>query len=97
MNLATPPTKFSNYNTINCKQQEKQVKKVWHKQFRKMKGKRNLAVTVDGSWQKRCFSSKNGLVTLTLSNKAMQGRIRLYHLPITPFLTITVFLTKTLS
>ncbi|GFU08250.1 uncharacterized protein TNCV_2901901 [Trichonephila clavipes] len=28
-------------------------------------GKRDLAVVVDGSWQKRGFSSKNGLVTVT--------------------------------
>ncbi|GFU11486.1 uncharacterized protein TNCV_4742271 [Trichonephila clavipes] len=28
-------------------------------------GKRYLAVAVDGSWQKRGFSSKNGLVTVT--------------------------------
>ncbi|GFW44015.1 uncharacterized protein TNCV_997801 [Trichonephila clavipes] len=28
-------------------------------------GKRDLAVAVDGSWQKRGFSSKNGLVTVT--------------------------------
>ncbi|GFS59075.1 uncharacterized protein TNCV_69661 [Trichonephila clavipes] len=27
-------------------------------------GKRDLAVAVDGSWQKRGFSSKNGLVTV---------------------------------
>ncbi|GFW97954.1 hypothetical protein TNCV_2599931 [Trichonephila clavipes] len=28
-------------------------------------GKRDLTVAVDGSWQKRGFSSKNGLVTVT--------------------------------
>ncbi|GFT09406.1 hypothetical protein TNCV_5062701 [Trichonephila clavipes] len=28
-------------------------------------GQRDLAVAVDGSWQKRGFSSKNGLVTVT--------------------------------
>ncbi|GFT62227.1 uncharacterized protein TNCV_1701191 [Trichonephila clavipes] len=28
-------------------------------------GKRDFAVAVDGSWQKRGFSSKNGLVTVT--------------------------------
>ncbi|GFU29958.1 uncharacterized protein TNCV_1687261 [Trichonephila clavipes] len=51
------------------RQQEKPVNTVWQKLFVKplMKndGKRDLAVAVDGSWQKRGFSSKNGLVTVT--------------------------------
>ncbi|GBM29710.1 hypothetical protein AVEN_156896-1 [Araneus ventricosus] len=51
---------------LECKQQEKHVKKVWQKQFIKQEvhneGKRDI--TVDGSWQKRGFPSMNGLVTL---------------------------------
>ncbi|GFV02538.1 uncharacterized protein TNCV_5017061 [Trichonephila clavipes] len=50
-------------------QQEKPVNTVWQKLFvkplMKKDGKRDLAVAVDGSWQKRGFSSKNGLVTVT--------------------------------
>ncbi|GFV13105.1 hypothetical protein TNCV_2378161 [Trichonephila clavipes] len=48
---------------------EKPVNTVWQKLFvkplMKMMEKRDLAVAVDGSWQKRGFSSKNGLVTVT--------------------------------
>ncbi|GFU79949.1 uncharacterized protein TNCV_578291 [Trichonephila clavipes] len=50
-------------------QQEKPVNTVWQKLFvkplMKMMEKRDLAVAVDGSWQKRGFSSKNGLLTVT--------------------------------
>ncbi|GFV88932.1 uncharacterized protein TNCV_4507061, partial [Trichonephila clavipes] len=50
-------------------QQEKPVNTVWQKLFvkplMKMMEKGTLAVAVDGSWQKRGFSSKNGLVTVT--------------------------------
>ncbi|GFW01833.1 hypothetical protein TNCV_60851 [Trichonephila clavipes] len=50
-------------------QQEKPGNTVWQKLFvkplMKMMEKRDLAVAVDGSWQKRGFSSKNGLVTVT--------------------------------
>ncbi|GFU87768.1 uncharacterized protein TNCV_1892051 [Trichonephila clavipes] len=50
-------------------QQEKPVNTVWQKlfvkQLMKMMAKRDLAVAVDGSWQKRGFSSKNGLLTVT--------------------------------
>ncbi|GFW95592.1 uncharacterized protein TNCV_2857581 [Trichonephila clavipes] len=58
------------FEAVKCiKQQEKSVNTVWQKLFVKplMKndGKRDLAVAVDGSWQKRGFSSKNGLVTVT--------------------------------
>ncbi|GFT54058.1 hypothetical protein TNCV_154141 [Trichonephila clavipes] len=52
----------------NCNK-EKPVNTVWQKLFvkplMKMMEKRDLAVAVDGSWQKRGFSSKNGLVTVT--------------------------------
>ncbi|GFU73539.1 hypothetical protein TNCV_989751 [Trichonephila clavipes] len=50
-------------------QQEKPVNTVWQKLFvkplMKMMEKGTFAVAVDGSWQKRGFSSKNGLVTVT--------------------------------
>ncbi|GFX83067.1 uncharacterized protein TNCV_4986611 [Trichonephila clavipes] len=69
MNLPRHPQNSQSTTTFYCRQQEKPVNTVWQKLFVKplMKndGKRDLAVAVDGSWQKRCFSSKNGLVTVT--------------------------------
>ncbi|GFT16310.1 hypothetical protein TNCV_873891 [Trichonephila clavipes] len=57
------------FNTDPVKQQEKPVNTVWQKLLVRAvdenDGKRDLAVAVDGSWQKRGFSSKNGLVTVT--------------------------------
>ncbi|GFW62039.1 uncharacterized protein TNCV_1684701 [Trichonephila clavipes] len=67
MNLPRHPQNSQSTTTFYCRQQEKPVNTVWQKLFTLMKndGKRDLAVAVDGSWQKRGFSSKNGLVTVT--------------------------------
>ncbi|GFU23181.1 uncharacterized protein TNCV_3516141 [Trichonephila clavipes] len=60
-------------------QQEKPVNTVWQKLFvkplMKMMEKRDLAVAVDGSWQKRCFSSKNGLLTDTSVDTGYSGKM----------------------
>ncbi|GFW76560.1 uncharacterized protein TNCV_2681771 [Trichonephila clavipes] len=69
MNLPRHPQNSQSTTTFYCRQQEKPVNTVWQKLFvkplMKMMEKRDLAVAVDGSWQKRGFSSKNGLVTVT--------------------------------
>ncbi|GFW74438.1 uncharacterized protein TNCV_2413371 [Trichonephila clavipes] len=69
MNLPRHPQNSQSTTTFYCRQQEKPVNTVWQKLFvkplMKMMEKRDLAVAVDGSWQKRGFSSKNGLLTVT--------------------------------
>ncbi|GFV82370.1 uncharacterized protein TNCV_3443601 [Trichonephila clavipes] len=59
MNLPPPPTKFSKYNHILLQATRKPVNTVWQKAVREAvdenDGKRDLAVAVDGSWQKRGF------------------------------------------
>ncbi|GFW41008.1 uncharacterized protein TNCV_414171 [Trichonephila clavipes] len=61
MNLPQPPTKFSKYNHILLQATREAVREAVDEND----GKRDLAVAVDGSWQKRGFSLKNGLVTVT--------------------------------
>ncbi|GFX48158.1 uncharacterized protein TNCV_4114931 [Trichonephila clavipes] len=67
MNLPPPPTKFSKYNHILLQATRETCEHSMAEAVREAvdenDGKRDLAV--DGSWQKRGFSSKNGLVTVT--------------------------------
>ncbi|GFY16751.1 uncharacterized protein TNCV_2788731 [Trichonephila clavipes] len=69
MNLPPPPTKFSKYNHILLQARKETCEYSMAEAVREAvdenDGKRDFAVTVDGSWQKRGFSSKNGLVTVT--------------------------------
>ncbi|GFV57393.1 uncharacterized protein TNCV_3569451 [Trichonephila clavipes] len=69
MNLPPPPTKFSKYNQILLQATRETCEHSMAEAVREAvdenDGKRDLAVAVDGSWQKRGFSSKNGLVTVT--------------------------------
>ncbi|GFV61264.1 uncharacterized protein TNCV_891111 [Trichonephila clavipes] len=69
MNLPPPPTKFSKYSHILLQATRETCEHSMAEAVRKAvdenDGKRDLAVAVDGSWQKRGFSSKNGLVTVT--------------------------------
>ncbi|GFX93089.1 uncharacterized protein TNCV_140331 [Trichonephila clavipes] len=69
MNLPPPPTKFSKYNHILLQATRKTCEHSMAEAVREAvdenDGKRDLSVAVDGSWQKRGFSSKNGLVTVT--------------------------------
>ncbi|GFV35082.1 uncharacterized protein TNCV_2304341 [Trichonephila clavipes] len=64
-----PPTKFSKYNHILLQATRETCEHSMAEAVREAvdenDGKRDLAVAVDGSWQKRGFSSKNGLVTVT--------------------------------
>ncbi|GFX81891.1 uncharacterized protein TNCV_2570911 [Trichonephila clavipes] len=69
MNLPPPPTKFSKYNHILLQATRETCEHSMAEAVREAvdenDGKRDLAVAFDGSWQKRGFSSKNGLVTVT--------------------------------
>ncbi|GFV39206.1 uncharacterized protein TNCV_4328121 [Trichonephila clavipes] len=69
MNLPPPPTKFSKYNHILLQATRETCEHSMAEAVREAvdenDGKRELAVAVDGSWQKRGFSSKNGLLTVT--------------------------------
>ncbi|GFS77970.1 uncharacterized protein TNCV_2028391 [Trichonephila clavipes] len=69
MNLPPPPTKFSKYNHILLQATRETCEHSMAEAVREAvdenDGKRDLAVAVDGSWQKRVFFSKNGLVTVT--------------------------------
>ncbi|GFT77744.1 uncharacterized protein NPIL_376761 [Nephila pilipes] len=69
MNLPPPPTKFTKFNNIllqaareTC---EESMAEAVHEAVEENEGGRDIAVAVDGSWQKRGFSSKNGVVTVT--------------------------------
>ncbi|GFT75644.1 uncharacterized protein NPIL_99571 [Nephila pilipes] len=69
MNLPPPPTKFTKFNNIllqaareTC---EESMAEAVHDAVEENEGGRDIAVAVDGSWQKRGFSSKNGVVTVT--------------------------------
>ncbi|GFU21051.1 uncharacterized protein TNCV_4895281 [Trichonephila clavipes] len=58
-----PPTKFSKYNHILLQTREtcaNSMAEAVREAVDENDGKRDLAVAVDGSWQKRGFSSKNG-------------------------------------
>ncbi|GFS99596.1 uncharacterized protein NPIL_305081 [Nephila pilipes] len=69
MNLPPSPTKFTKFNNIllqaareTC---EESMAEAVHGAVEENDGGRDIAVAVDGSWQKRGFSSKNGVVTVT--------------------------------
>ncbi|GFT13882.1 uncharacterized protein NPIL_246881 [Nephila pilipes] len=69
MNLPPPPTKFTKFNNNllqaareTCKES---MAEAVHEAVEENEGGRDIAVAVDGSWQKRGFSSKNGVVTVT--------------------------------
>ncbi|GFT20756.1 uncharacterized protein NPIL_343111 [Nephila pilipes] len=66
MNLPPPPTKFNN-NLLQAAREtcEESMAEAVHEAVEENEGGRDIAVAVDGSWQKRGFSSKNGVVTVT--------------------------------
>ncbi|GFT80317.1 uncharacterized protein NPIL_582031 [Nephila pilipes] len=66
MNLPPPPTKFNN-NLLQAAREtcEESMAEAVHEAVEENEGGRDIAVAVDGSWQKRGFSSKNGVVTDT--------------------------------
>ncbi|GFT77087.1 reverse transcriptase domain-containing protein, partial [Nephila pilipes] len=69
MNLPPPPTKFTKFNNnlLQAAREtcEASMAEAVHEAVEENEGGRDIAVAVDGSWQKRGFSSKNGVVTVT--------------------------------
>ncbi|GFS66971.1 uncharacterized protein TNCV_3718511 [Trichonephila clavipes] len=69
MNLPRHPQNSQSTTTFYCRQQRETCEHSMAEAVREAvdenDGKRDLAVAVDGKWQKRGFSSKNGLVTVT--------------------------------
>ncbi|GFS98053.1 uncharacterized protein NPIL_433101 [Nephila pilipes] len=67
MNLPPPPTNFTKFNNnlLQAAREtcEESMAEAVHEAVEE-RG-RDIAVAVDGSWQKRGFSSKNGVVTVT--------------------------------
>ncbi|GFU29540.1 uncharacterized protein NPIL_351221 [Nephila pilipes] len=79
MNLPPPPTKFTKFNNIllqaareTC---EESMAEAVHEAVEENEGGRDIAVAVDGSWQKRGFSSKNGVVTVTSVDTAITHEV----------------------
>ncbi|GFV92308.1 hypothetical protein TNCV_3949181 [Trichonephila clavipes] len=71
MNLPRHPQNFKVQPTFYCRQQEKPVNTVWQNReaVDENDGKN------DGSWQKRGFSSKNGLVTSVDTGKVIDVEV----------------------
>ncbi|GFS51586.1 uncharacterized protein NPIL_385901 [Nephila pilipes] len=66
MNLPPPPTKFNNILLQAARKTcEESMAEAVHEAVEENDGGRDIAVAVDDSWQKRGFSSKNGVVTVT--------------------------------
>lgn len=69
MNLPPPPTKFAKYNACLVRAAKEVCEESMNQGVQEAvvenDGNRDLAVAVDGSWQKRGFTSKNGIVTIT--------------------------------
>ncbi|GFX06668.1 uncharacterized protein TNCV_382641 [Trichonephila clavipes] len=69
MNLPPPPTKFAKYNKMPlgatkdvC---DATMKDAIEEAVQKNQNIRDIPVAVDGTWQKRGYSSMNGVVTIT--------------------------------
>ncbi|GFT66902.1 uncharacterized protein NPIL_296481 [Nephila pilipes] len=69
MNLPPPPTKFTKFNNnlLQAAREtcEESMAEAVHEADEENEGGRDIAVAVDGSWQKQGFSSKNAVVTVT--------------------------------
>ncbi|GFT82123.1 uncharacterized protein NPIL_135071 [Nephila pilipes] len=76
MNLPPPPTKFTKFNNnlLQAAREtcEESMAEAVHEAVEENEGGRDIAVAVDGSWQKRGFSSKNGVVTVTSVDTASE-------------------------
>lgn len=68
MNLPQPPTKFALYNEILLEAVDEEctdaMKDALEEAVVQNGGSRDISVALDGSWQKRGFSSKNGIVLI---------------------------------
>ncbi|GFW55591.1 uncharacterized protein TNCV_119751 [Trichonephila clavipes] len=69
MNLPQPPTRFSPYGKriLNAAKlvYEDSIQNSAKEAICKTEGNKNIAVAVDGTWQKRGYTSLNGVVTVT--------------------------------
>ncbi|GFW87175.1 uncharacterized protein TNCV_5125291 [Trichonephila clavipes] len=69
MNLPQPPTRFSPYGKriLNAAKlvYEDSIQNAAKEAICKNEGNKNIAVAVDGTWQKRGYTSLNGVVTVT--------------------------------
>ncbi|GFT46104.1 uncharacterized protein NPIL_457051 [Nephila pilipes] len=69
MNLPPPPTKFSKFNNTLLQTAkeifEESMAEVVREAVEENNGERDITVPVDGSREKRGFSSKNGVVAVT--------------------------------
>ncbi|GFU48401.1 uncharacterized protein NPIL_658851 [Nephila pilipes] len=69
MNLPQPPTRFASYNKILLNAvklvSEGTMQKATLEAILENGSNDNIAVAVDGTWQKRGYSSLNGVVTVT--------------------------------
>lgn len=69
MNLPPPPAKFNKYNQVLLQAAKETCEDTMSAAVAEAveanNGDRDLTVAVDGTWQKRGFSSKNGVVTVT--------------------------------
>ncbi|GFX73789.1 uncharacterized protein TNCV_4291051 [Trichonephila clavipes] len=69
MNLPQPPTRFSPYGKriLNAAKlaYDNSIQNATKKAICENEGNKNIAVAVDGTWQKRGYTSLNGIVTVT--------------------------------
>ncbi|GFY11858.1 uncharacterized protein TNCV_4973581 [Trichonephila clavipes] len=69
MNLPQPPTRFSPYGEriLNAAKlvYEDSIQNTAKEAICENEGNKNIAVAVDGTWQKRGYTSLNGVVTVT--------------------------------
>ncbi|GFU03891.1 uncharacterized protein NPIL_469151 [Nephila pilipes] len=87
MNLPPPPTKFTKFINILLQAAgeacEESMAEAVHEAVEENDGGRDIAFAVDGSWQKRGFSLKNGVVTVTSVDTELQSvgkrRFRVMH------------------
>ncbi|GFU27868.1 uncharacterized protein TNCV_449711 [Trichonephila clavipes] len=84
MNLPQPPTRFSPYGKriLNAAKlvYENSIQNAAKESICENEGNKNIAVAVDGTWQKRGYTSLNGVVTVTsidTDGKCLSGKNRL--------------------
>ncbi|GFT74479.1 uncharacterized protein NPIL_49021, partial [Nephila pilipes] len=78
LNLPQPPTRFAPYNRLlNAVKlvSEETMQKATQEAILENGSNNNIAVAVDGTWQKRCYSSLNGVVTSIDTGKVIDVEI----------------------
>ncbi|GFW04652.1 uncharacterized protein TNCV_3897041 [Trichonephila clavipes] len=81
MNLPQPPTKFSPYGKriLNAAKlvYEDSIQNAAKEAICENEGNKNIAVAVDGTWQKRGYASLNGVVTVTRALIQVRGAMEI--------------------